>query len=164
MSRLSIDTTHPRCACHTAQTLEVIREIAKRVNCFFLTSICVYGSSPYAFMASCMRSVTIFFSILSSVFSKATGQQLFNREQSFLFTFQRITIIISLQHSSRLFLRRQVVAALISSIATASNTALIALFRILSGPVTLLIGSFYIASFISFSETIWLIFKGRGKS
>ena len=75
-----------------------------------------------------------------------------------------LTIIVSLQHSSRLPLRRQVVAVLASGIATASNAALIALFRILSGPATLLIGSFRIAFFISFSETIWLIFKGKGKS
>ena len=52
---------------------------------------------------------------------------------------------------------------LASSIAIASNAALIALFRILSGPAALLVGSFYIASFISFSETIWLISRGRGR-
>jgi hypothetical protein len=43
---------------------------------------------------------------------------------------------------------------LASSIATASNTTLIALFRILSNPTTLLVGSFRIISFISFSKTI----------
>ena len=43
---------------------------------------------------------------------------------------------------------------LASGIATVFNTALIALFRILSSPVTLLVGSFRIASFISFSETL----------
>ena len=43
---------------------------------------------------------------------------------------------------------------LASSIATASNTALIALFRILSSLAALLVGSFYIVSFISFSKTI----------
>ena len=43
---------------------------------------------------------------------------------------------------------------LASSIATASNTTLITLFRILSGLATLLVGSFYIVSFISFSKTI----------
>ena len=42
--------------------------------------------------------------------------------------------------------------------------ALIALFKILFSLITLPIGSFYIASFISFSETIWLISKGKGKS
>ena len=50
---------------------------------------------------------------------------------------------------------------LASGIATAFNTALIALFRILSSPATLLVGSFHIVSFISFSETIWLIFKSK---
>ena len=58
-------------------------------------------------------------------------------------------------------MRRQIVAVLASSIAIASNAVLIALFRILSSPATLLIESFRIASFISFSETIWLIFKGK---
>ena len=53
---------------------------------------------------------------------------------------------------------------LASGIATAFNTALIALFKILSSPATLLIGSFRIASFISFSETIWLIFRGKERS
>ena len=43
---------------------------------------------------------------------------------------------------------------LASSIATASNIALIALFIILSSLATLLVGSFYIISFISFSKTI----------
>ena len=61
---------------------------------------------------------------------------------------------MSLQYSSRLLLKRQVMAALASGIIIASNTALIALFRILSSPATLLIGSFYIASFISFGETV----------
>ena len=71
---------------------------------------------------------------------------------------------MSLQHSSRLPSKRQVVAALASKVAIASNTALIASFGILSGPATLLIGSFYIAFFISFSKTVWLISKGRGRS
>jgi len=52
---------------------------------------------------------------------------------------------------------------LASGIAIASNAALIALFRILSSLAALLVGSFYIASFISFGETIWLIFRGRGR-
>ena len=43
---------------------------------------------------------------------------------------------------------------LVSGVATASNIALIALFRILSSPATLLVGSFRIASFISFGKTI----------
>ena len=42
----------------------------------------------------------------------------------------------------------------LQGIATASNTTLIALFRILSSLATLLVGSFRIASFISFSKTI----------
>ena len=71
---------------------------------------------------------------------------------------------MSLQHFSRLPLKRQVVIALASSIATAFNAALIALFRILSGPVALLVGSFRIVSFISFSMTIWLISKSKGRS
>ena len=75
-----------------------------------------------------------------------------------------MTIIISLQYSSRLLLKRQVVAALASSIATAFNAALIALFKILSSPAALLIGSFHIAFFISFGETVWLIFRGSRRS
>ena len=50
---------------------------------------------------------------------------------------------------------------LASSIATASNTALIALFKILSGPAALLIESFRIVFFIFFSVTIWLISKDK---
>ena len=56
------------------------------------------------------------------------------------------------------------VAALASDIATASDTALIALYGILSGPAALLEGSFRIVSFISFGKTIWLISRGRGRS
>ena len=56
-----------------------------------------------------------------------------------------MTVIVSLQHSGKLLLKRQVVVVLASSIATASNIALIALFRILSSPAALLIGSFCIA-------------------
>ena len=59
---------------------------------------------------------------------------------------------------------RQVVAVFTKGIVIASNAALIALFRILSGPAAFLIGSFCIVSFISFSETLWLIFIGRGRS
>ena len=61
---------------------------------------------------------------------------------------------MSLQYSGRLPLRRQVVAALASGVATASDAALIASFRILSSPAALLVGSFRIESFISFSITI----------
>ena len=50
---------------------------------------------------------------------------------------------------------------LVNGIAIASNIALIALFKILSSPAALLVGSFRIASFISFSETVWLIFKNN---
>ena len=163
MSRLSIDITHPGQACHAAWTLEVIREIAKRVDCFFFIPIYVHGSSPCASTAFYMRFATIFSNILPSVFSRATGRQLPSREQSFLFAFWRMTIIISLQHSGRLPLRRQVVTALASSIAIASNAVLITLFRILSSLTALLIGSFCIVFFIFFSEIIWLIFKGRGR-
>ena len=52
---------------------------------------------------------------------------------------------------------------LISSLATAFNAVLIILFKILSSPATLLIESFRIVSFISFSVTIWLIFKSKGR-
>ena len=160
MSRLSIDTIYPRRACYAAQTLKVIKEIAKRVNHFFLVPICIYSSSPYASTAFYMRFTTIFFSILPSVFLRATGRQLPSREQFFLFAFQRITIIVSLQYSNRLFLKRQVVAALVSGVAIAFNVVLIALFRILSSLAALLIGSFCITFFIFFSETVWLIFRG----
>ena len=73
-------------------------------------------------------------------------------------------IIISLQHSGRLFLKRQVVTVLTSSVAMAFTAALIALFKILSSPAALLVGSFHITSFISFSETVWLIFRGSRRS
>ena len=56
------------------------------------------------------------------------------------------------------------VAALASSVATAFTAALIALFGILSSPAALLVGSFYIAFFISFSETVWLIFRSSRRS
>ena len=97
MSRLSIDTTHPRRACHAAQTLEVIREIANRINRFFFIPIYIYNSSPCASTASYIRFATIFSSILPSVFLRAIGRQLPSREQSFLFAFRRTTIIVSLQ-------------------------------------------------------------------
>ena len=75
-----------------------------------------------------------------------------------------MTVIVSLQHSSSLPSRRQIVAALASGVAIASNAALIALFGILLGPTALLVGSLHMASFISFSKTIWLISRGRGRS
>ena len=53
---------------------------------------------------------------------------------------------------------------LASGVVTAFNTALIALFRILFSPAALLVGSFHIASFISFSVTIWLIFRSKERS
>ena len=96
MFKLSIDIIYPRRACYATQTLKVIKEIAKRVNRLFFTPICVYNSSPYASMASCIYSATIFSSILPSVFLRATGRQLPSKKQSFLFTFWRITVIISL--------------------------------------------------------------------
>ena len=69
-----MDITHSGRACYAAWTLEVIREIAKRVNHFFFIPICVYSSSPYASIASYMHSATIFSSILPSVFLKAIGR------------------------------------------------------------------------------------------
>ena len=53
--------------------------------------------------------------------------------------------------------------ALVSSIAITSAAALIALFGILSGPSTLPVGSFYIASFISFTDIMWLILIRGGR-
>ena len=52
--------------------------------------------------------------------------------------------------------------ALVSGIAITSTAALIALFRILSSPSTLLVGSFCIVSFISFTDIVWLILIGGG--
>ena len=48
MSRFSIDTTQPGWACYAAWTLEVIREIADRVNRFFLAPIYVHNSRSCA--------------------------------------------------------------------------------------------------------------------
>jgi len=59
-------------------------------------------------------------------------------------------------------LSRQVVAILASGIVKISNAALIALFGILSGPTAFLVGSFCIASFISFIVTVWLISRDMG--
>ena len=52
--------------------------------------------------------------------------------------------------------------ALINGVTITSATTIIALFKILSGPSTLLIGSFYIVSFISFTDSVWLILIGGG--
>ena len=71
-------------------------------------------------------------------------------------------IVVILQHSSSLPLSRQVIAVLASGIVKASNTALITLFRILSGPTAFPVGSFRIVSFISFVVTVWLISRGIG--
>ena len=46
------------------------------------------------------------------------------------------------------------VTALANSIANSSNAALIALFGILSGFGALLVGSFYMVSFISFADIV----------
>ena len=71
-------------------------------------------------------------------------------------------IVIILQYSSSLLLSRQVVAVLASSVIKASNTAVIALFKILFRPTAFPVGSFRIASFIFFIITVWLTFKGIG--
>ena len=71
-------------------------------------------------------------------------------------------IVITLQHSNSLPLSRQVIVVLTNSVIKAFNAALITLFKILFRPTTFLIGSFYIASFISFIVTVWLIFRGIG--
>ena len=115
-------------------------------------------------MAFCIHSTTIFFRSFPSVFLKIINQQLSGKEQSFLFAFYRMIIVITLQYSSSLPLNRQVVVVLVNSIIKAFNTALIALFKILFRPTIFLVGSFCIASFIFFSETIQLIFKSKGKS
>ena len=69
-------------------------------------------------------------------------------------------VVITLQHSSSLFLSRQVVIVLASSVIKVSNIALITLFKILFRPTTFLIRSFCIASFIFFIITVWLISRG----
>jgi hypothetical protein len=71
-------------------------------------------------------------------------------------------IVVTLQYSSSLPLSRQVIAVLASGVVKASNTALIVLFKILSGPTAFLVGSFCIAFFISFVVTVWLISRGIG--
>ena len=142
----------------------MIKKIANRVNCFFFTPIYVCNSRSCTSVASCMHSMTIFFKSFPSVFLRAISQQLFSKEQSFLFAFCRMIIVIILQYSSSLPLSRQVVIVLASGVVKAFNTALIALFKILFGPTTFPVGSFRIASFISFIITVWLIFRGIGQS
>jgi hypothetical protein len=66
-------------------------------------------------------------------------------------------VVVALRHLSSLSLWRHTVAALVSGVAITSAAALIALFRILSSPGTLPVGSFYMASFISFTDIMWLI-------
>ena len=63
-------------------------------------------------------------------------------------------IVVILQHSGSLFLSRQVVVVLANGVIKAFNAALIALFKILSRPITFLIESFRIVSFISFIVTV----------
>ena len=53
--------------------------------------------------------------------------------------------------------------ALVSGVTIAFTAALIALFGILSSPSTLPVGSFYIVSFISFTDIMWLILIGGGR-
>ena len=53
--------------------------------------------------------------------------------------------------------------ALVSGITITSTATLIALFRILSSPSTLPVGSFYIVSFISFTDIVWLILIKGGR-
>ena len=71
-------------------------------------------------------------------------------------------IVVTLQYSSSLPLSRQIVVVLASSIVKAFNIVLIALFKILFRPITFLVKSFHIVSFISFIITVWLIFRGIG--
>ena len=63
-------------------------------------------------------------------------------------------VVVTLQHSSSLPLNRQVIIVLTSGVIKAFDTALIALFKILSRPTTFLVGSFCIASFIFFVITV----------
>ena len=154
----------PSQACYTALTLELIKKITNRVDRFFLIPICVYSNRSYTSMASYMRSTTIFSRSFSSVFLRAISQQLFSKEQSFLFAFCRMIVVVILQYFSSLPLSKQVIAVLASSVVKAFNIALIALFKILFRPTTFLVGSFCIASFIFFIVTVWLIFRSIGQS
>jgi len=63
-----------------------------------------------------------------------------------------MTVVVVLRHLGSLPLWRHAVAALASGAANSSNAALIALFGILSGPGALPVGSFYMVSFISFTD------------
>ena len=164
MSKFSIDTTQPSQACYTTQILEVIKEIANRVNYFFFTPICVRSSRFYAFAASYMHSTTIFSRSFLSVFLRAISWQFFSKEQSFLFAFYRMIIVVTLQYSSSLPLSRQVIVVLTNSVIKAFNAALITLFKILFRPTAFLIGIFCIASFIFFIVTVQFIFKGIEQS
>ena len=156
-SRLSINIIYPGWACYAAWTLEVTKKKTKRVNYFFLAPIQVYSNSSCTSATSYMYSITIFFRSFFRVFFKVIGWQLSRREQSFFFTFYRITVVITLKYLGSLPLQRHAIAALVSGVTITSTAALIALFRILSSPGTLLVGSFYIASFISFTDIVWLI-------
>ena len=49
--------------------LEVIKERAKRVNCFFLAPIYIYSSRSYTSTTSYIRSITIFSKSFPRVFS-----------------------------------------------------------------------------------------------
>jgi len=63
-----------------------------------------------------------------------------------------MTVVVVLRHLGSLPLWRHAVAALISGAANSSDAALIVLFGILSGPGVLSVGSFCMASFISFAD------------
>ena len=72
-------------------------------------------------------------------------------------------MVVTLKHLGSSPLWRHAVAALASGVAIASAAALIASFRILSGPGALPVGSFCMASFISFTDIVWLISIGGGR-
>ena len=72
-------------------------------------------------------------------------------------------MVVFLKHLGSSPFWRQVVAVSASGIAIVSVTALIVLFGILSGPGILLVGSFYMMSFISFADIIWLILMSKGR-
>ena len=125
--------------------------------------IYIYSSSSYTSTAFYIYSITIFSKSFSRVFSKIISWQLFRKEQSFFFTLYKMTIVITLKYLHGSPLQRQVVIVLVNSISTTSTAALIILFRILSSPSALLVGSFYIVFFISFANTIQLISRGKGQ-
>ena len=54
--------------------------------------------------------------------------------------------------------------ALVSGITITFTATLIALFGILFSPNTLLVGNFYIASFIFFTNIMWLISIGEKRN